>query len=82
MAHTPGDVAALGRMMLMMFAKLFIGGLCGRPAALVGFAAWWLGGLVAAAITAWIVLAAVAALFVPLLAMAFNRFDVASETPA
>ncbi len=82
MVHTPGDIAALGRMTFMMLAKVLVGGLAIGLATLVGFAAWWFAGSIAAVAAAWVVMAATTALFVALLVMAFDGFDVASETPA
>lgn len=81
MAHTPGDIQAMGRVMLMMMAKMFVLAIAAGIASLFGFLAWLLAGWIATVAVAWLVLAGLAVLFVPVIAAAFRRFDVASETP-
>lgn len=82
MAHTPGDIQAMGRMMLMMMAKMLSLGIALGLAAALGFAAYFLGGWAAALVVAWLAIAAIVLGLVPLVALAFARFDVASETPS
>lgn len=80
--HTPGDVQVMGRMMVMMMAKMLILALSAGLAALLGFATYFLAGMIGALIVSWAILAGAVLTFLPLLSMAFKRFDVASETPA
>jgi hypothetical protein len=78
--HTPGDVQFMGRLMVMMMAKMGILAVAGGLAALCGFLAYLVGGITAAMIVAWFVWACASVGFVPLIALAFRRFDVASDT--
>jgi hypothetical protein len=83
MAATPGDFQALGRNVVLMFAKLLgiflVGGFC-AAAVLITFLLTqnrW-----AAALAGWPVLALAGAALVPLIAWAFTAFDVGRDTPA
>jgi hypothetical protein len=78
--HTPGDVQELGRAMVMMTGKMLILGSTLGLVAVFGFLAYLAAGLIAAALVSWLVVLGMIALFVPLLGMAFSRFDVASDT--
>jgi len=82
MSHTPGDVQAMGRMMVMMIAKMIALGITLGLAVGFGFVAYLAGGAIAAGVVAWLIMAAMIAGFVPLVALAFDRFDVASDTPS
>lgn len=80
----PADFQILGRRILVFWAKfLILGaaiGLAVLPALLTLLL--WSGHWPAALATAWLVLAAEGVGFVPLLVLAFRRFDVARDTPA
>ena len=78
--HTPGDVQFMGRLMVMSIVKMLILALAGGVSALCGFLAYLVGGMTAAMIVSWSVWACASVVFVPLIALAFRRFDVASDT--
>jgi hypothetical protein len=80
---TPGDVQVLGRNLLLLFLKMVILMMAGGLGAGVAFAVYYLAGenLAAALGAAWLVLAGFAAATVPLVALAFRRYDVARDTP-
>lgn len=82
MAHNPGDVQAMGKVMVLTLFKMFVLGITLGFAALLAALGYFVGGWIAAGVVAWLVMAGMIALFVPLLAMRFVRFDVASETPS
>ncbi len=81
MAHTPGDIQAMGRAMLLMLAKiltvLFAAGIAALCGLLVYFPAGWPGAM----ITSWCVTMGFVVLLLPFIAEAFRKFDVASDTP-
>jgi Putative ABC exporter len=83
MTPTPGDFQVMGRLLLTYVAKLMILGLAVGAAALIAVPAYFLLGrnLPAAVAAAWLVLAAFALGQVPLIVLAFRRFDVARDTP-
>jgi hypothetical protein len=83
LAASPGDVQALGRQVVLWFVKLFALAVVGGLAALAGLLGYFLAGQSwpAALAAAWLVLAAFVAGLVPLLGLAFCRFDVARDTP-
>jgi hypothetical protein len=83
-AATPGDFQALGRNVLFLLAKMVALGVVMLAAAAVGGLTWFLTGRsVAAGIAAaWPVVAVSGAALVPLVALAFNAFDVGRDTPA
>jgi hypothetical protein len=79
----PGDLQLLGRHMLLWLGKLSTLGVTAGVASLLGLIVylltgqnWW-----AALGVAWVTVVGVAAGLVPLLALAFRRFDVARDTP-
>ena len=78
-AHTPGDFQAMGRIMLLMMAKLLVLGLASALAAALGFLGYLVGGWIASAALVWLVLILLAIAFLPLIAAAFRGFDVASD---
>lgn len=77
------DLQATGRAVVLIFAKVAILALSAGLAAGVGAVAFFLSGFrwMPALGAAWVVLAACAAGLVPFLALAFDRFDVARDTP-
>ena len=79
MAHTPGDIEAMGRMMIMMSAKVLVMALAGGLAAGLGFLAYFLAGWAGMAIVAWLILMGFVVAMIPLIASAFRGFDVASD---
>jgi hypothetical protein len=83
LAAQPGDLQALGRQVVLWFVKLFTLALLGGLATLAGLLGYFLTGQswVAALATSWLVLAAFAVGLVPLIALAFRRFDVSRDTP-
>jgi hypothetical protein len=80
---TPGDIQNIGRVVLLMFAKVILLGVAGGLAALVALLVYLVSGSswTATFCTAWLVLAATAVALVPLVALAFTQFDVARDTP-
>jgi hypothetical protein len=82
-ASSPGDLQVMGRVVLLMMAKLFGLGLALGLAALLGLVAFALtGGSQAAALAAaWVGLTVIIIMLIPGLAQAFDRFDVARDTP-
>jgi hypothetical protein len=78
-----GDFQALGRQFVVSLAKMIVLGMATGTAALAALPIYWLAGqrLAPALVTAWLVLAGFAAGMVPLLTVAFRRFDVAHDTP-
>ncbi len=81
---TTADVTTMGRHILLLMAKLLIGGVTVGLAALLGWLAELTlgGGLLAAYAVALAVVTLAAASLVPFLAVAFDRYDVASDAPA
>ncbi|MGD0655880.1 MAG: putative ABC exporter domain-containing protein [Thermoguttaceae bacterium] len=84
MAATPGDLQHIGRTMMEFFVKMFALALgCGAAAALGAAGYWIAGGSWAAALTlSWLGLLSCGCLVVPLIAWAYRRFDVSTDTPA
>jgi hypothetical protein len=81
-ASGPGDFQTTGRHMLMFFGKF----LCLAPVAFVALLAGWLvywltASLVAGVGVAWIILLVSGIALLPLVVLAFDRFDVARDTP-
>jgi hypothetical protein len=78
------DFASMGRQVLLILSKLLLGGVTIALAWLLG----WLvhsvvgAGLLAGYLVALLVVTLAAASLVPFLALAFERYDVASDTPA
>ena len=81
---TTADLQVMGRFMLLFLAKMTCMAIASALAALTGALAYYLtGGSWPATIgTAWVVLIAFAAGLVPLIALAFRRFDVARDVAA
>jgi hypothetical protein len=79
---TPGDFQMMGRQMLLLLTKFLALGVALGVAALVGLPAGLLAGSVPVGVAAaFVVLMGFAAGLVPLLALAFEHFDVARDTP-
>jgi hypothetical protein len=84
---TAGDFQSMGRHMLIFFAKMLCLSLIGGVAAVAGVIIYhglaFLGDVrwLLIITTVWLVLAAAAVGLVPLLVLAFRRFDVAQDTP-
>jgi hypothetical protein len=83
-AATPGDLQQIGRTMMEFFVKMFVLALgCGAAAALGAGGYWIAGGSWAAALAlSWLGLLSCGCLTVPLVARAYRRFDVSTDTPA
>ena len=83
-ASNPGDFQMMGRNVLFLFTKILVVGVTGLLVFGVGLGVYLLTGhsLMAALAVAWLVLAACAAAVVPLLALAFDGFDVSRDIPA
>jgi hypothetical protein len=83
MTPTPGDFQMMGRLLLTYLTKSLGLGLIAAAAALVAVPVYLLldRNLTAALAAAWFVLAAFAIGQIPLLVLAFRRFDVARDTP-
>jgi hypothetical protein len=82
-AATPADFQGYGRQILLLFAKgavlLTAGGLCAVTAVIVHrLSNSWSPAIAAATV----ILTAIAAAMLPLVAWAFNRFDVSRDLPA
>jgi Putative ABC exporter len=79
---TPGDFQMMGRQMVLMLAKFLALGIAFGVAVLVGLPVGFLTQSVPAGVAAaFVVLAGFAGGLVPLLALAFENFDVARDTP-
>jgi hypothetical protein len=83
LAAAPGDMQNFGRVLLIWLAKLVVVMVLVGVASLVGVVAYFLAGesYFAAGLAAWLVITAGAAATVPLLSLAFDRYDVARDTP-
>jgi hypothetical protein len=83
MGRSPGDLQTLGRLMLLWMAKLFMLQVILIVAFLFGWTAYLVGGqsLVAGSVAGWVVLAGCVVGLVPLLGLAFRRFDVSCDIP-
>ena len=79
----PGDIQAMGRVILLMLAKVLCLGLSAGAAALMGTLTYVLAGRswAAAMAVAWLVLFGTAVALIPLVAHAFRQFDVSRDTP-
>ena len=78
------DVMAVGRQVLFMFAKGIGLAVGGGLAAGIGLAVYFLLGhhATVAVVAAWIVMVGVALATLPVVGLAFNRFDVSRDVPA
>jgi hypothetical protein len=83
MPWTPGDFQMIGRHMLLFFGRILCLGLALGSAAVVGVVVYLIAGRSwpPALIAAWFVLAAYAVGMIPLVALAFRKFDVSRDTP-
>lgn len=93
-AMTPGDFQAMGRNILFMLAKVFGLAVVLTAAGLVGGGVWVAtggrivsgalvgGNLLVAAAAGWPVVVLAGLSLVPLLALAFRKFDVTRDSPA
>jgi len=80
---TPGDLQHIGRLMVLLAAKMLVLlGCCGVAAAL-GAIAYLVGGgsWIAALSVSWLVVAIGCAALVPCVAAAYRKFDVSVDTP-
>jgi hypothetical protein len=84
MASNPGDFQAMGRNMLFLITKFLVVLGVGALAVGFGWGAYFLAGrsLVAGAAVGWMIVTACAWVLVPLLALAFDAFDVSRDIPA
>jgi hypothetical protein len=84
MASNPGDFQAMGRNMLFLITKTLVVAVVGALAFGFGLGAYFLAGrsLVAGLAVGWIVVTACAWVLVPLMAAAFDAFDVSCDIPA
>ena len=80
---TPGDVQMMGRYMLLFLLKVLALSVAGGLVAAVAAAVYFASGqrTLPAFAAAWVLVCALAAALVPLVAHAFQRFDVARDTP-
>ncbi len=79
---TPGDLQHVGRMMVLLAAKMLVlVVLCGLAAAVGGVTYALARSWIAAGAAAWLVLAVGCAALVPSVAAAYRRFDVSVDTP-
>jgi hypothetical protein len=84
LAHTSAaDLQMLGRRMLIFLAKMLLLGVTGVVISLTAAVVYLLtlGSWFAALAVAWLLLAGVAAAMVSPVALAFQQFDVARDTP-
>jgi Putative ABC exporter len=81
---SPGDLQGFGRQMLVFAFKGVVLLVSVSVAGGIGALVWWAGGhaIVPALICAWIVLAIECAAMIPLLVLAFAKFDPSVDTPA
>jgi hypothetical protein len=80
---TTADFASMGRQVLLVLAKVVLGGLTVGLAAAVGYLVYSFGGgRLGAYLAALAVISLAAASLVPFLALALRHYDVASDTPA
>lgn len=81
---TAADFSSMGRQVILILAKVLLGGFTALLAVLVGSLVLYLSGgaWTAAYLAALVVPTLAAAGLVPLLALAFVRYDVAGDTPA
>jgi hypothetical protein len=83
-ATSPGDFQALGRNVLIILTKVVVLGVVALTSSGLGWLAYLISGqeLHVSLAVAWLTLSLSAALIVPMVAMAFRAFDVASDIPA
>jgi len=82
-ATTPGDLQHVGRLMVLLAAKMLALVACCGVAAALGGIAYLVGGgsWIAALSVSWLVLAIGCAALVPCVAAAYRKFDVSVDTP-
>jgi hypothetical protein len=80
---TPGDIQTFGRQLLLTLLRMVAFGITGGTTALFAVLVYFASGrnLPAALAAAWVVLAGFAVGQVPLVALAFRKYDVARDTP-
>jgi hypothetical protein len=82
MQSSPGDFQALGRNVLFLFAKGMVLVMVGMLAGIVGLIAYLISGsVIVGVLVPWPAVALIAAALIPLVALAFKRFDVSRDTP-
>ncbi len=81
---TAADFTSMGRQVLLILAKMLLGGVTVLVAILIGALVLYLtgGAWLWAYLAALVVPTIAAAMLVPLVALAFRRYDVAGDTPA
>lgn len=81
---TAADFTSMGRQVLLILAKMLLGGMTALVAVLLGALVLYLtgGSWLSAYLAALLVPTIAAASLVPLVALAFRRYDVAGDTPA
>jgi hypothetical protein len=81
-AATPGDFQTMGRNVLFLLGKMLVLAVVATAAVLVGFAAALVSGSTWVGVAAaWPVVVVSGAALVPLVALAFQAFDVGRDTP-
>ncbi|HZY84192.1 MAG TPA: hypothetical protein VFE78_05145, partial [Gemmataceae bacterium] len=81
-AATPGDFQTMGRNVLFLLGKVLVLAVVTTAALAVGAVAALVSGSVwVGAVAAWPVVVAAGAALVPLIALAFQAFDVGRDTP-
>ncbi len=80
---TPGDLQHIGRMMVLLAAKMLVLVACCGVAAALGGIAYLVGGgsWIAALSVSWLVVAIGCTALVPCVAAAYRKFDVSVDTP-
>jgi len=80
---TPGDLQHIGRMMVLVAAKMLVLVACFGVAAALGAIAYFVCGRswIAALSVSWLVVATGCAALVPCVAAAYRKFDVSVDTP-
>ena len=78
-AATPGDIQAVGRAVVLMLAKVLTISIAVTGAGLTGGVAYLIGGWIAAAVAAWLVLLGIAVVLLWPINAAFRHFDVAGD---
>jgi hypothetical protein len=83
-AVSPGDFQVLGRKFIFLLGRMFIvAGACIVALIPATLTYMFTGGkLAAAVVVGWIFLAAIAAALIPVIAIAYRRFDPSIDTPA
>jgi ABC-2 type transport system permease protein len=82
-SSSPGDLQAVGRNLLLYLIRVVVLLVVFTVASTLGMVTWMLsdGNIAAAVVTGWLVLCIAAISIVPVVALAFDGFDVPSDTP-